>query len=232
MSLVNLPNGWKQFGEGRRWRCVSPSWYCEVDQENNTPSFLNLNSSVNIVKKVRAFYSGKVFKSMPDEHGNLVDLLTANAMTESYGTVPTPFSKEELTTVLQTCGESDVHLALASLVDYIKQKSKNLVRKEPGYSDPLSTPDRISVGAHHVLLSTAVETLNLPFSTEKNKIDTITGLIIDLASSSVYAAEMALSYFQKRYSKHLLEPPLMAAIYNAGSLMPSSKNPWNLCSIR
>jgi|GEM_PF-469665 len=228
MSLVNLPNGWKQFGEGRRWRCISPSWYCEVDQENNIPSFLNLRSSVNLVSKVRAFYSGKVFKSMPDEHGNLVDLLTANAMTESYGTVPTPFSKEELTTVLQTCGESDVHLALASLVNYIKQKSKNLVRKEPGYSDPVSTPDKISVGAHHILLSTAVETMKMPFNTEKTKIETITTLIIELSSTSVYAAEMALKYFQKRSALHQLEPPLMAAIYNAKSLQLSSNNLWNL----
>jgi hypothetical protein len=228
MSLVSLSDGWKQYGEGRRWRCISPSWYCEVDRENNIPSYLNLTSSVNIVKKVRAFYSGKIFTSMADEHGNLVDLLTANAMAESFGTVPTPFSKDELTTVLQASKASDMHLALAELVDYILLRSKYLVRKEPGYSDPVSTPGRISIGAHHVLLSTAVETLNLPFSTENTKVDTIKKLIIELSSSSVYAAEMALTYFQKRYAKHLLEPPLMAAIYNAGSLRPSSNNTWNL----
>jgi len=228
MSLVSLSDGWKQYGEGRRWRCVSPSWYCEVDRENNIPSFLNLSSSVNIVKKVRAFYSGKTFTSMPDEHDNLVDILTANAMAESYGTVPTPFSKDELTKILQTSNASDSYQALAALVDYILLRSKYLIRKEPGYSNPVSTPNRISIGAHHVLLSTAAETMNLPFNTEKNKIDTLTGLIINLASSSVFAAETALRYFQKRYSAHLLEPPLMAAIYNAGSLRPSSKNQWNL----
>jgi hypothetical protein len=228
MSLISLSDGWKQYGEGRRWRCISPSWFCEVDRENNIPSFLNLNSSVNIVRKVRAFYSGKIFTSMADEHGNLVDLLTANAMAESFGTVPTPFSKDELTQVLQASKASDIYQSLSELVDYILLRSKFLVRKEPGYSDPVSTPGRISIGAHHVLLSTAVETLNLPFTTEKAKTDTITKLIIELSSSSVYAAEMALTYFQKRYAKHLLEPPLMAAIYNAGSLRPTSNNPWNL----
>ena len=228
MSLVSLSNGWKQFGEGRRWRCVPPFWNCEVDRDDNVPSFLNLNSSVNLVSKVRAFYQGKIFSSMPDEHGNLVDLLTANAMTESFGSVPTPFNKDELAKVLKSSNERDLRLALAALVDHIMLRSKYLIRKEPGYCDPVTTPDKISVGAHHTLLSTAVETMNLPFNTEKAKVDTITGLILDLSSSSVYAAEMALRYFQKRYVKHQLEPPLMAAIYNAGSLRPSSKNPWNL----
>ena len=228
MSLVSLSNGWKQFGDGRHWRCVVPYWYCEIDRENNVPSFSNLIPSVNLVRKVRAFYAGKMFQSMADEHGNLVDILTANSLTESLGTVPTPFSKEELTKVLQASRESDIRLALAELVDYILLRSKYLIRKEPGYADPVSTPGKISVGAHHTLLSTAIETLNLKFNTEKSKIDTISGLIIDLASSSVYAAEVALRYFQNRNSKHQLEPPLMAAIYNAGSLRPSSKNSWNL----
>jgi hypothetical protein len=228
MSLVLLSDGWKHYGEGRRWRCISPSWYCEVDRENNIPSFLNINSSVKIVKKVRAFYSGKIFTSMVDEHGNLIDLLTANAMAESFGTVPTPFSIDELTKVLQSSKTNNMHIALAELVDYILIRSKYLVRKEPGYYDPVSTPGRISIGAHHVLLSTAVETLNLPFYTENEKVDAIKKLIIELSSSSVYAAEMALKYFQNRYARHLLEPPLMAAIYNAGSLQPCSKNTWNL----
>lgn len=228
MSLVSLSNGWKRFGEGRHWRCIPPFWNCEVDREDNVPSFLNLNSSVNLVRKVRTFYQGKIFSSMPDEHGNLVDVLTANAMTESFGTVPTLFSKDELVKVLQTSRERDVRLALAALVDDVGLRSKYLIRKEPGYSDPLSTPNKISAGAHHILLSTAVETMNLPFNTEKAKVDTITGLILNLCSSSVFAAEMALRYFHKRYQKHQLEPPLMAAVYNAGSLRPSSKNPWNL----
>ena len=228
MSLVSLSNDWKQYGEGRRWRCIAPLWYCEVDRENNVPSFLNLNSSVILVRKVRDFYAGKVFTELPDEHGTLIDILTANAMTESFGCVPTPFSNNQLINALSQFQKRDMNYALADLVDYIMLRSKYLIRKEPGYSDPVSTPNKISIGAHHILLSTAVETMNLPFTTKMAKIDSINRLIVDLSSCSVYAAEMALRYFQKRYSKHEMEPPLMAAIYNAGSLRPSSKNQWNL----
>ncbi len=228
MSLVLLSDGWKQFGEGRRWRCSSPLWYCEVDRERNSPSYMNLSPSVNLVRRVRAFYQQKSFSALADEHGTIPDILTANAMTESFGTVPTPFSKGELINVFKGSKQTDQRLALADVADYIGSKAKFLIRKEPGYSDPVSTPDKLSVGAHHMLLSTAIETLNLPAGSEKTKTDSITRLIVDLASDSVFAAELALRYFQKRYSKHQLEPPLLAAIYNAGSLRPSAKSSWNL----
>ena len=228
MSLVLLSEGWKQFGEGRRWRCVAPLWYCEVDREKNVPSFMNLAPSVNVVKRVRAYYQSKSFTALADEHGNIADILTANAMTESYGTVPCPFSREELERVLKGSKQTDQRLALAEVADYIVANGKFLIRKEPGYSDPVSTPGKISVGAHHILLSTAIETLNLPAGSEKTKIDSVTRLIIGLASDPVFSAELALGYFHRRYARHQLEPPLMAAIYNAGSLRPNAKSPWNL----
>jgi hypothetical protein len=228
MPLELLSDGWKRFGKGRCWRCVAPDWFCEVDIEKSIPSYMDLSSSVNIVRRVRAFYQRKSFEALADEHGNLVDILTANAMTESFGTVPTPFSRGELENILQRSKAVDPGLALAGVIDYIISGARYLVRKEPGYTDPVSTPNKISVGAHHMLLSTAIETMGPPAPAGAAKTDTITGLIIDLASDSAFAAEMALKYFSKRYAKHLLEPPLMAAVYNAGSLRPSAKNPWNL----
>jgi len=189
---------------------------------------MNLSASVNIVRRVGSFYRRKNFRSLADEHGNLADILTANAMTESLGTVPTPFSREELENIFQGSKAAAPGTALSEVVDYIISGARYLVRKEPGYTDPVSTPNKISVGAHHMLLSTAIETIGPPAPAGDAKTDTITRLIIDLASDSVFAAEMALRYFSKRYAKHLLEPPLMAAVYNAGSLKPSAKNPWNL----
>jgi hypothetical protein len=228
MSLESLSDGWKRFGEGRRWRCIAPRWSCEVDREGNIPAYLNLASSVNLVRRVRAYYQGKHFTSMTDENGNLADILTANAMTESFGTVPTPFSRTELENVLKGSNAGTPEEALAAVVDYIASRARFLVRKEPGYAGPVSTPDRISVGAHHMLLSTGLEMQNLSGARGNARTEAITGLVTGLAADSAFAAELALTYFSRRRARHQLEPPLMAAVYNAGSLRPSSKNPWNL----
>jgi len=49
-----------------------------------------------------------------------------------------------------------------------------------------------------------------------------------LAADSVFAAELTLTCFNRKNASHNLEPPLMAAVYNAGSLRLSLKNPWHM----
>jgi hypothetical protein len=229
MSLEHLNNGWKRFSGGRIWRCQSPRFLCEVDREGNAPSYLNLTSSLNRVRKVKSLYSAKLssFGTL-DANGNALDILTANSMTESFGSAPTPFSHNELLSVYKKSSKGDEYNRLAEVVDYVQNKVKWLVRKEPGYIDPLSTPSRISLGAHHVLLSTALSLLNKQNLSQEKKIDCIKDLIFRLPSVSSYAAELAIKYFNNSYSKHFNEPPLLAASYNAGSLRPDSSNLWNI----
>lgn len=229
MSLELLDKGWKRFSGGRIWRCQAPRFLCEVDREGNAPSYLNLTSSVNLVRKVKSFYSGKLYSfGTLDSNGNALDILTANSMTESFGSVPTPFSYNELETVYKNSSKRDEQNRLAEVVDYVQNKVKWLVRKEPGYADPISTPSRISLGAHHVLLSTALGILNKKNLSQEKKIDCIKDLVFRLPSGSSYAAELAIKYFNNCYSKHFNEPPLLAASYNAGSIRPDSSNIWNI----
>lgn len=229
MSLVSLNNGWKRFGNGRIWRCKEPDFICEVDTEGNIPSYSNKPSSVSIIRRVKSFYAGQIHSyGNLDANRNALDILTANSMAESFGTVPTPFDYKELSTIYLGNNKPDAGDRLREVIDYIQIRSKWLVRKEPGYVNPLATPSRISLGAHHILLSTAIDVSGKQALSRDKKNDFIKDLVFRLPSVSSFAADLAISYFNKSSGKHFNELPLLAATYNAGSPRPDSSNPWNL----
>jgi hypothetical protein len=226
MSLVYHDNGWKSFDTGRKWRCIAPKYLVEVDSEGNVPSFMKMADAVARVRRVKSFYSGKLEFGILDQNGNALDIMTANSQTESLGSVPTKFSYNELQQFFNGLSYPDRGDRLNALADHIKAGEKYLVRKEPNYVNPIVTPSRISVGAHHMLISTALDVLGLSHLPDKEV--QITELVMKLASQSVFAATAAITYFNRYNGKHQNEPPLLAAIYNAGSLRPSSANVWNL----
>ncbi len=230
MSLVLLNNGWKRFDNGRIWRCIAPHFLVELDREGYSPDYIKLPATISSIRKIKAFYSGKLSYGLLDTNRNGLDIMVANSLAESYGTVPTPFSYDELKGVYQNATDISIGIKLSAVVDYIQIRKKSLVRKEPGYIDPISTPSKISLGAHHCLISTA---LNLTGVMNFNKsstlyFDAVKELVFKLPSTSAYAAQLAIKYFNNTYSKHQNEPPLLAAIYNAGSLRPDATNVWNL----
>ena len=124
---------------------------------------------------------------------------------------------------------NDSGVRLDAVIRYVAGAAKYLQRREPRYVNPLSTPGRVSVGAHHVLISTARALLpsreDAPL--EQRRAETVE-LVCRLPAESLYAAEMAIRYLNKAYGKHLNEPSLIAATYNAGSPRPDSGNAWNL----
>jgi hypothetical protein len=74
-------------------------------------------------------------------------------------------------------------------------------------------------------LSTALELTGTP---NADKAAAIEDLVLRLPTQSVFAAELAVKYFHRSIFKHQLQPPLMAAVYNAGSLRVDASNAWNL----
>lgn len=91
------------------------------------------------------------------------------------------------------------------------------VRLEPGYTSDEATPHRVSVGLTQTLISTAREAMAMSFDREwlrnpRNAID----------AGTAYMAKQA------RITR--LDPPLVAAAYNAGRLAhnPSERNRWRL----
>ncbi len=231
MSLISLNNGWKRFDNGRIWRCMAPHFMLEMDREGNTPNYLHLPASLSAMRKVKSFYNGKLSFGTLNNNGNGVDLMVANSMAESGGSAPTQFSYEELSNVYKNAGGVGVGDRLAVVVDYVKTRNKNLVRKEPGYIDPISTPSKLSMGAHHCLISTALNLTGIHDLHQKASpiyTDAVKELVFKLPSSSVFTAQLAITYFTNSFAKHQNQPPLMAAIYNAGSLRPDATNAWNL----
>jgi len=113
----------------------------------------------------------------------------------------------------------------------VADHARFLERREPGYVNPLNTPQKVSMGAHHVLISTARALLPSPSRAAaplERRIMETTELVCRIPAESLYAAEMAIRYLNDAYSKHLNQPPLIAATYNAGSPRPDARNPWNL----
>jgi hypothetical protein len=197
-----------------------------VDRENNIPSYQHLRVSVDKVRNVRSFYAGKLSFANLNANGTALDLLTANAMTESFGSVPSVWSYNELKTRYTQSTRAYAGDRLNEVLDTVRAKEKFLVRKEPGYVNPLTTPGRVSAGSHHLLISTALD-LQGKISSPSRTTD-IEDLTLRLPSQSVFAAELAIKYFIRSASKHQLNPPLMGAIYNAGSLRPDASNAWDL----
>ncbi len=231
MSLISLSDGWKQFGSGRKWRCIGPDYLCEVDSPGNAPNYLKMPKTMANMRRVKSFYAGRVKFGILDEWGTGLDLLVANAFTESLGSVPSPLSTTELREAFNRATGINAGVKLDEVVRYIAMQSgaKYLQRREPRYINPVVTPGRISVGAHHVLVSTARSLLpasaNAPIEQRTSE---IVEFVCRLPAESLYAAELAVRYFNRSYAKHQNQPPLLAATYNAGSPRPDPSNLWNL----
>lgn len=229
MSLIYLPDGWMRFGNGRKWRLAAPRYLCEIDDAGNMPTYAKSTSVSTKIRRIKSFYSGRVKLGALDEYGTGLDILVANSLAESLGTVPTPFSTSELRGVLKGAIGIDAGTKLDALVRYVATHAKYLERREPGYVNPVTTPGRVSIGAHHVLISTArrllLQKANAPLD---QQISDITDLVCRLPAESLYAAELAVQYFNQSYARHRNQPPLLAATYNAGSPRPDATNPWNL----
>lgn len=226
--LKKLENGWMRFGNGLRWRIKGPLYLCEVDTEGNTPDFCKLPSTMSKLRRIKSYYMGKLKFGQLDEYGTAADILTANSMTESLGTVPSPLEYKQLREIYNSSKGIDVGAKLDDVVRFVagNKDSRYLERREPGYINPIATPGRVSLGAHHILISTAIQTGG--WSKEPDREARITELVLSLPSKSLFAAQLAIDYFNSSYSKHLNQPPLLAATYNAGSPRLSTKNDWNL----
>jgi hypothetical protein len=229
MSLISLPDGWKRFGSGRKWRCVGSNYLCEVDDPGHTPNYVKTSSIVTKIRRIKSFYAGRLKMGILDQFGNGIDIMVANSLAESLGTVPSPLETSRLREVYKSATGSDPGIKLDEVVRYVANHAKFLERREPGYVTPISTAQKVSIGSHHVLISTARALLpsrtNAPL---ERRIAETTDLVCRIPSESLYAAEMAICYLNDAYYKHLNQPPLIAATYNAGSPREDSRNVWNL----
>lgn len=229
MSLIFLPDGWQRFGSGRRWRCIGPRYLCEVDDPGHTPNYMRMSATITKIRRIKAFYTGRLRLGLLDQAGNGVDLVTANSLAESLGAVPSPLSTTQLREVYHKAVGMDPGVKLDEVVRYVADHAKFLERREPGYVNPVNTPQKVSVGSHHVLISTARALLhsraNAPL---ERRITETADFVCRIPAESLYATEMAIRYLNDAHSKHLNQPPLIAATYNAGSPRPDARNPWNL----
>jgi hypothetical protein len=91
------------------------------------------------------------------------------------------------------------------------------VRLEPGYKSDEQTPNKISPGLMQTLISTARDTLRMSLDRE---------WLLKPANS----IEAGTAYIAKQAKSTGLDPPLVAAAYNAGSLIyqPGQRNRWKL----
>lgn len=219
--LVDVGEGWFRFGNGRQWRCIAPDYLCEIDDEGICPDYSEKTQTVAKMRRVKSFYMGRIELGLLDSQGTGIDILVANAMAESIGSVPSTLSNIELKEVLDCAAGIDIAAKLDDVVHYVAMKEKYLERREPGYGTPVSTPARVSLGAHHVLISTALQL------TSKEKLS-ISDLVCKLPSDSFFSAKLAIRYFNRSHSVHQNNPPLLAATYNAGSPRQDPSNKWNL----
>lgn len=228
--LTSHEHGWYSFAGGIRWRLAAPKYLCEVGEDNRIPSYNHLPSVVSKVRRIKSFYQRhSVSLGQLDAWGTGIDILVANAMTESLGAVPSPLEYSQLHGHYLLL-EGDEGQRLDALVRYISSMpgARYLERREPGYVNPISTPARISLGSHHMLLSTALDVLGKKNAPTSMRQAIIRELCLSLPSQSIKAAELAVAYLNRLYYKHFNHPPLIAATYNAGSPRYTSANPWHL----
>jgi hypothetical protein len=227
MSLIKLENNWYRYGEGLQWRIAGPHYFCETGREGNIPLFTDAGV-ISRVRRVKSFYQSNYRPGKIDQYGYGIDILVANSFAESGGNVPTSVSTSQLLEKYNSAPGNDPGTKLNYVIDFLLTgNTKSLVRKEPGFSTPIASPDKISLGAHHSLISTA---LWLKGKKPPDSTSDIIELVTRLPAESKFAAEIAEMYFTNSFSRHQLQPPLMAACYNAGSIRPSAKNHWNLAS--
>lgn len=97
-----------------------------------------------------------------------------------------------------------------------------LYREEPGFISDDATPDRVSIGPMHILLSNFRWLMQNPTATRKDAANFLANL---------FAGAL---YIRRGVKQHDYDPVLVSAIYNAGSLKdasnPKSKyhNPFHL----
>lgn len=229
MSLARLQDEWLCYGSGRRWRCCAHTRYvCEVDDAGTAPDYSHLPHVMGKLRRIKAFYTGRVALGRLDEFGTGLDILVANALTESLGSVPSPLNSDELRRVYHTATGSGCGIKLDAVVRHVALRAKYLERREPGYVNPVSTSGRVSLGAHHMLIETALCLQGRNVSPPDQRAAAIVELTCRLPAESLYAADLTVRYFNKAYAKHFNQPPLLAACYNAGSPRPAPANPWNL----
>lgn len=228
MSLESLPDGWFRFGGGRRWRCAGPKYLCEVEDVGTTPHYGGLPHVLSKVRRIKSFYLGRIRFGQLDQSGTGVDVLVANSLTESLGTVPSPLNSASLRRVFDHANGTDRGVKLDAVVRHVSAQAKFLERREPGYVNPVATPGRFSAGSHHVLMSTALALQSQQHLPPEQRTAAIVDLVCRLPAESLLAAHLAVAYFNKSYARHHNQPPLLAATYNAGSPRPAPANPWNL----
>lgn len=229
--LQPLSDQWFCFSQGRRWRCLPPGYLCEVESAGHVPSLLQSPGIAEKIRRIKAFYDGRLQWGSLDRSGTALDIMVANAMTESYGTVPSPLNVGPLQKTLDALAAKGIGLDQGldrMLRDMAADRqTKALVRHESGYVTPLQTPHKVSVGAHHMLLATAAglpSQQNKPRSIGKN----IQDQVIQLAADSLYSAQLAVEYLNQAEGKHQGHLPLIAATYNAGRPRESASNDWHL----
>ena len=108
------------------------------------------------------------------------------------------------------------HLVVATICTE-SAGNADAVRREPGYVSDEKTPGRISAGLMQTLISTARETLSMSLGRD---------FLLDPGGSILAGT----SYIAKQAPITGLDPPLVAAAYNAGRLTPNDgvENRWKL----
>src|SRR3569833_1803516 len=79
---------------------------CEVDDAETAPDYSHLPHVMSKLRRIKAFYAGRVALGRLDEFGTGLDILVANALTESLGSVPSPLNSDELRRVYHTASGS------------------------------------------------------------------------------------------------------------------------------
>lgn len=227
--LQKCDDGWFRFAGGRRWRCLAPDYLCEVDTAGVVPSHLTEYGIADKVRRIQSFYSGRLNFGSLDRSGTALDILVANALTESYGSVPSPLEQLQLNKLLDAHPDFPIDVRLDELLRQIgaQRQSKWLVRFEPGYINPVQTPSRVSVGSHHMLLSTA-SSLPSQQGANRRQLFSLRDQVIQLAAKSLHSAQLAIEFLNGHSGHHCGELPLIAATYNAGRPRETDANPWHL----
>jgi hypothetical protein len=90
-------------------------------------------------------------------------------------------------------------------------------RREPGFRSNDATPHRVSIGCMQTLISTAAGTLGRPVTAEELRRPDI-------------SIEAGTAYIAQAAGRTLLDPPVVACAYNAGSIRhdPSTANRWRM----
>lgn len=108
------------------------------------------------------------------------------------------------------------HLIVATICTESSGR-EDAVRREPGYVSDQQTPHRISAGLMQTLLSTAREAMQASFG-------------LDWLLQGANSIEAGTAYIAKQSRRTNLDPPLVAAAYNAGRLkhQDGERNRWKL----